>query len=57
MNAFDKVLDEEELSESETEVERDEDSRSKIENELENEESVKTNLIITHQYSTYKKLI
>ena len=40
MNAFDKVLDEEELSESENEVERDENSRSKIENELENEESV-----------------
>ena len=44
VNAFDNVLDEEELSESETEVERDENSRSKIENEMENEESVKHTL-------------
>lgn len=39
MTAFDKVLEEEEVSESETEVERD-DQYDRKETEFENEESV-----------------
>lgn len=44
MIAFDKVLDEEELSESETEVER--DGQEDKEAELEHEDSVQFSLII-----------